>query len=77
MDEASDCFDSAQQLKQEIVQSDEIKGDETKLKEGVKEEEVQSRVKKRKKKVINTLASTYAAKTHDNQMCQLFKQNCH
>lgn len=77
MDEASDCFDSAQQLKQEIVQSDEIKGDETKLKEGVKEEEVQSRVQKRKKKVINTLASTYAAKTHDNQMCQLFKQNCH
>lgn len=77
MDEASDCFESAQVLKQQIVQSEEIQGDETKLKEGVKTEKVQNRVKKREKSVILKTSKKQAAKTHDNQMCQLFKQNCH
>ena len=77
MDETSDCFASAQVLKQEIVESEEIQGDETKLKEGVKTEKVQKRVEKRKKTVILKTSKEVAAKTEDNQMCQLFKQNCH
>jgi hypothetical protein len=77
MDEASDCFESAQVLKQEIVQSEEIQGDETKLKEGVKTEKVKTRIKKRKKSVILKTSKKVAVKTRDNQMCQLFKQDCH
>lgn len=77
LDEASDCFDAGQLLKKEIVNSEEIQGDQTKLQQGLKTEDVKKRVEQRKKTVVLKTAKKEAAKTEDDQLCQLFQQNCH